>query len=158
MNTSIAHTIVVVKYPRVILTWIKPNRTLGPGVYHFVGDHRCNIRTMSQRQDIQRGALDLFFEDGDTKEFLVRHLRRCQADIRDSVIRAEKNGRIPEPGVIHPLQVNLNFYANLARIHGVELALTPSGDITVAADPGSSEDSEISEDAGVPREDLVQVP
>jgi hypothetical protein len=155
MNTSLAHTIVVVKRPRVTLTWIKPNRTLGPGVYHFVGDYRGCIRTMSQRQDLQRGALDLFFEAGDTKEFLLRHLRRCQADIRDSVIRAEKNGRIPEPGVVHPLQVNLNFYANLARIHGIELALTPQGDITVAADPGPSASDEITEDTREPREALV---
>ncbi len=157
MNTSLAHTIVVVKHPRVILTWIKPNRTLGPGVYHFVGDHRSNIRTMSQRQDIQRGALDLFFEAGDTKEFLLRHLRRCQADIRDSVIRAEKNGRIPEPGVVGPLQVNLNFYTNLARIHGIELTLNPRGDIT-AVDPGSSADAGIAEDTREPGESLVQTP
>jgi hypothetical protein len=96
MNSNIEHTIVLVKHPRIRLTAVKPNRTLGPGVYHFSGDRRGAFRTMSQTKGVNRGALEVYFRRGTTAEFLEDAMAAAVLAKDDATIKLLRRLGAPE--------------------------------------------------------------
>lgn len=66
MNLLVPHTVLVISAARVHLDWLRPGRILGPGIYHFEGDLRPRLRTLSQRKLVDRGFVEVRFQSGDT--------------------------------------------------------------------------------------------
>jgi hypothetical protein len=70
MNYDVPHTVILVYHPRVRLDFLRPARILGPGVFHFEGDLRYRLRTMTQRKIFDRGAAEAIYATGDTMKVL----------------------------------------------------------------------------------------
>jgi len=109
MNLQLPHTVIVISAKRIRLDWLKPARILGPGIYHYQGDLRPRLRTLSQTKSVSRGFVEVRFEAGDTVAVLKRLLVEAAQDPgTDDAAVAAQNAR-------------LEFIFGLAGLAGVNL-------------------------------------
>ena len=110
MNHNAPHTIILVNHPRVRLALPRLSRVLGPGVFHFPGDYRAGFKSVNQAKLVKRGALEVFFETGNTATFLARRIEALNAEAAD-LSGAE----------LEDLNKRLSFLHALAAREGLDL-------------------------------------
>jgi hypothetical protein len=80
MNLLVPHTVLVISANRIRVDWLKPARVMGPGVYHFEGDLRPRLRTLSQTKAVARGFVEVRFGSGDTVAVLKELLKEANGN------------------------------------------------------------------------------
>lgn len=155
MNLNAPHTILVVNHPRVRLSLPRLSRVLGPGVYHYEGDLRRNFKTLNQVKLVERRAIEVFFEAGDTSAFVRRQIDGLNATIQGLYA----DGKTPEESELGALNARLTFFHTIAARDGVDVktplqsTLEPADadEITIADD---SEPEPVPETVVKPRSEL----
>lgn len=132
MNLNVPHTILLVNHPRVRLSLPRLSRVLGPGVYHFEGDLRPLFKSLNQVKLVKRGALELFFEGGDTTAFLTRQIDRLNTTIGELYT----DGKTPEDSVLANLNARLSFLHTVASRQGIDVRAPL---VSTVADPDEEE-------------------
>lgn len=125
MNLLVPHTVLVISANRIRVDWLKPARIMGPGVYHFEGDLRPRLRTLSQTKAVARGFVEVRFMSGDTVAVLKELLK-------------EADGNQDRLNFIYGLAgragVDLGGNVAVAPVANLETGETPDGDPLNVAD------------------------
>ena len=127
MNYAALHSVILIHHPRVRLDFLRPVRVLGPGVFHFEGDIRYRIRTISQRKLFDRGAAEIHVMAGDSLSVL-KQLSEAAAAAAPGVPLA------PRLAVLAPIIA-------LVAKQALRSPLTPVGDIEIAKLTKAAQDS-----------------
>lgn len=120
MNLLVPHTVLIISALRVRLDWLRPARILGPGVFHFEGDLRPRLRTLSQTKDIARGFIEVRFMSGDTIQVLKDLLAEAHATPSET------------PEAVGARHARVSFIYGLAAKAGVDLASNVEQKVPVA--------------------------
>ncbi|HNX48565.1 MAG TPA: hypothetical protein PLS53_00335 [Thermoanaerobaculaceae bacterium] len=130
MNLLVPHTVLVISANRIRVDWLKPARVMGPGVYHFEGDLRPRLRTLSQTKAVARGFVEVRFMSGDT----VAVLKELLKEANGNQARLEfVYGLAGRAGVI------LDGNVAVAPVGNLETGENPEGEPLEAGNPGDSD-------------------